>query len=147
MTSIEIYNMTLTDLELIKENLLSDFDDFWNYTTLKNELSNPNSKYFVAKENNKIVGFAGIWKSIDDMHITNIVVKKQYRRKKIASYLIEKLIEFAKSQKEISEITLEVNTNNIPAIKLYEKYSFNKVGIRKKYYNNKNDALIMTKKI
>ena len=147
MTDIEISNMNLSDLELIKDILLTDFDDFWNYNTFKNELLNSNSTYIIAKDNNSIVGFAGIWQSLDTMHITNIVVKKDYRRKKIASLLLEELIKMTKEKKEIIELTLEVNVNNIAAIKLYEKYNFNKIGLRKKYYNNKNDALIMTKKI
>ena len=44
-------------------------------------------------------------------------------------------------------ITLEVNENNLDAIKLYEKFGFEKLGIRKKYYNNTDNALIMTKKL
>ena len=49
--------MTISDLDLISHNLLSDFDDFWNIATLKSELENPNSKYIIAKNNNEIVGF------------------------------------------------------------------------------------------
>lgn len=59
------------------------------------------------------------------------------------SKLLEKLIKYAK--KTSSLITLEVNENNTIAIHLYEKYGFEKVGHRKKYYNNKDDAYIMTK--
>ena len=43
------------------------------------------------------------------------------------------------------EYTLEVRDNNIPAIKLYKKFNFDILGRRKKYYNNVNDAIIMTK--
>ena len=51
----------------------------------------------------------------------------------------------AKSAKEkANSITLEVNVNNIPAIKLYEKYNFEKVGLRKRYYYGTDDAIIMT---
>ena len=145
MDNIEIYRMSVSDLEIIKTSLLIDFDDFWNYNTFKNELLNPSSKYIAAKINNEIVGFAGIWKAVDDVHITNIVTAKKYRRKKIGSVLLENLIKLASLEKNISLITLEVNSNNIPAIKLYEKYGFKNVGIRKKYYNNTDDAIIMTK--
>lgn len=60
--------------------------------------------------------------------------------------MLEELIKIAKDRK-LKDITLEVNINNIPAINLYKKYSFEEVGIRKKYYNNIDDALIMTKKL
>lgn len=145
MDNVEILAMTMSDLELIKDFLLTDFDDFWNYNTLKNELLNPNSKYIIAKSNNEIVGFAGIWKSVDDIHITNIVTAKKYRNKNIGSLMLSELIEMAKNKKGINSITLEVNSNNIPAQKLYEKFNFKVVGIRKKYYNNIDDAIIYTK--
>ena len=80
----KINNMNLNDLESICSNLEKDFDDFWNYNILKNELQNPNSIYFVAKDkNNNILGFAGILKILDEADITNIVVKKDYRNKGI----------------------------------------------------------------
>ena len=47
--NLEIYNMTILDLNSIKETLSSDFDDFWSYSILQSELENPNSEYFVAK--------------------------------------------------------------------------------------------------
>ena len=48
-------------------------------------------------------------------------------------------------EKNCSLITLEVNEKNLPAIHLYKKRGFETVGIRKKYYDNKFDAYIMTK--
>ena len=137
----------MLDLESINDCLFSDFDDFWSINTLKSELQNPNSEYIVAKINNNIVGFAGIWKAVDDVHITNIVTAKKYRRQKIGSTLLSNLIEMAKNKENITSITLEVNSTNIPAQKLYNKFHFKIVGIRKKYYNNKDDAIIMTLKM
>ncbi len=143
---LEIYNMTEYDLNLLKDILIDEFDDFWTYDILKDELSNPNSEYFVAKLDNNIVGFAGIWKSVDDVHITDIVVKKITRRSGIGSSLLQKLIQTAISE-NFKSITLEVNENNLPAINLYSKYGFKKVGFRKKYYRNKDNAFIMTKEL
>ena len=144
--NLEIYNMTVYDLSLIKDILIDDFDDFWTYDVLQEELNNPNSEYFVAKLENNILGFAGIWKAVDDVHITDIVVKKSNRQTGIGSKLLEKLIQTAKSQ-NFNSITLEVNEHNQPAINLYLKYGFKNVGFRKKYYNNKDNAIIMTKEL
>ena len=146
MDNLEISQMSISDLDSISNILLTDFDDFWTYSILKSELENPNSTYIVAKQNNQVVGFGGIWRSIDDIHITNIVVKKNLRNNGIGSMLLNKLIELSK-KRNINSITLEVNTKNIPAIKLYEKYGFKNVGIRKKYYNNTDDAIIMTMEV
>lgn len=147
MDNIQISKMTISDLDSIQNSLLSDFDDFWSVSIFKSELLNPNSKYIVAKINNKIVGFGGIWKSVDDIHITNIVTAKKFRKQNIGSTMLSILIQMAKSEKNITSITLEVNSNNIPAQKLYEKFGFKKVGLRKKYYNNKDNAIIMTKEL
>ena len=144
--NLEIYNMTDYDLSLIKDILIDDFDDFWTYDVLQEELNNPNSEYFVAKLENNILGFAGIWKAVDDVHITDIVVKKSNRQTGIGSKLLEKLIQTAKSQ-NFNSITLGVNEHNQPAINLYLKYGFKNVGFRKKYYNNKDNAIIMTKEL
>lgn len=147
MDNIKISRMTVSDLNEIEDILFSDFDDFWNINTFKSELLNPNSKYIVAKIDNKIVGYAGIWKAVDDVHITNIVTAKNLRRQNIGSILLSNLIEMAKAENGITSITLEVNCNNLPAKKLYEKFGFEVVGLRKKYYNNIDDAIIMTKEL
>lgn len=78
--------MKIEDLENIKDTLEVDFDDFWNYNIFKSEIENPNSIYFVVKENNEIVGFAGILIIIDEADITNIVVKKSFRGKRYFKY-------------------------------------------------------------
>lgn len=134
--------MTLVDFDKISPILSSDFDTFWNKHVLKSELENPSSTYFVAKNKFEIVGFAGIWRSVDDVHITDIVVKKDFRNNGIGSLLLEKLIEVAKEE-NYKYITLEVNNKNTIAQKLYLKYNFKEVGKRKNYYGT-DDALIMT---
>lgn len=142
---IEIQEMSLEDFEKIKDCLQEEFDDFWTPSILKSELESKDSRYIVAKENGNILGFAGIWISPIDVEITNIVTKKTERRRGIASLLLERLIDDAKKTKR-DNISLEVNENNFPAGALYEKYGFEVVGIRKKYYNGKDNAIIMTKK-
>lgn len=137
-----ISEMNLQDLEEIKDCLLTDFDDFWSYNILKQELENGKSKYFVAKQENEIVGFAGILLIIDQVNIMNIVVKKDKRNFGIGSLLLEEIIRYSKIHNATS-ITLEVNEKNIPAIKLYKKYGFKQVGLRRKYYNNEDNAILM----
>lgn len=140
---MEINKMSTSHLEEIKDILLTDFDDFWTYSVFKSELENPNSQYFVAIQDDEIVGFAGIWKSVDDIHITNIVTKTSKRHLGIASMLLEKLIKVSKEE-NLTSLTLEVNENNVYAIKLYEKYNFKKIGLRKNYYAQNENAIIMT---
>lgn len=138
---MEISNMTLEDFYQIEPVFITEFDDFWKPENLKSELKNLNSKYIVAKENGLVVGFAGIWFSVDDAHITNIVVRKSYRQQGIGNALLKVLIELGKVKESL---TLEVNTQNEIAQKLYLKHGFENLGIRKKYYGGIQDAHIMT---
>lgn len=145
MENLKFSKMTITNLNQISNILASEFDDFWNYNILKNELESKNSYYFIAKLNNEIVGFIGIKCILDEAEIMNIVVKKDFRNMKIGSYLLENLILNINNYK-IKKINLEVNSNNISAILLYKKYGFKIDGIRKKYYGS-DDAILMSKTI
>lgn len=140
---LQISKMSEVDLNEIVDVLQDEFDSFWNENVFRQELSNDNSDYIVARENNEIVGFGGIWTSPDDVHITDIVTKKIHRGKGIGSCILEELIKLAKAKNKES-LTLEVNEKNTIAQKLYEKYGFKILGTRKRYYNNTDDAIIMT---
>lgn len=144
--NIEIQKMKQEHLEQIQDILLTDFDEFWNAGVLKNELGNPLSIYIVALNQGEVVGYAGLWQPDDEGHVTNIVTKKDKRGNKIGTLMLEEIINIAKN-KNMKSITLEVNVNNNIAINLYKKYGFKEVGIRPKYYNNTDDAIIMTKEI
>lgn len=143
MDNIEIEVMTLDDLEIIKDILASDFDEFWNYNVFKSELQSENSQYLVAKLNNEIIGFAGIKIIIDEADIMNIVTKKAYRNQGIGTLLLNEIISLCQKL-NLNSISLEVNEINKSAIHLYKNFGFEKVGNRKKYYNNSN-AILMTK--
>ncbi len=137
----DITKMTLDDLNNIKDNLISDFDDFWNYSVFKSELESDSSHYLVVKDNSKIIGFAGIKVTVPDCDIMNIVVKKDFRNQGIGSLLLKELINLSKSL-NIKNLFLEVNEKNTPAISLYNKFGFKKISIRKNYYKN-NNAIVM----
>ncbi len=139
---MDVSNMTITDFEKIENNLQKDFDDFWNTNILRQELENSNCRYLVAKENNEIIGFVGVLLNIDQAEIMNIVVKKDKRGLGIGKKLLKEIIELVKKN-NLSKITLEVNSKNEAAKKMYENIGFEVIGIRKKYYNNVDDAIIM----
>ena len=77
--NLSISTMNLSDLNLIKDILETEFDDFWNFNIFKSEIENPNSIYFICKLDDIIVGFIGILVVLDEADITNIVVRKNYR--------------------------------------------------------------------
>ena len=140
---IQITEMSLFDLENIKNILISDFDDFWNYNILKEELESSNSKYIIAKTNDgEIISFAGIKIILDKADIMNIVTKKSWRNQGVGNVLLNSLVSLCKKL-NLSSLSLEVSEDNLPAIHLYEKFGFKRVGLRNNYYQNK-DGIIMS---
>lgn len=137
-----IRQFNLEDLQSISNNLETDFDNFWNYNTLKNDIKSTISSSFCYIINNQIIGFASISIILDVAELNNIVIRKSCRGNGYSSILLKYLIDFAKS-KNCNKINLEVSTINNVAIKLYKKFGFKQVGIRHKYYNG-IDALLFT---
>ena len=116
----------------------------WSKESFMNELANELARYYSAfNENGELVGYAGCWQILEEVHITNIAVSPDFRRNGIGEKLLRKIIDDCYENKA-KYITLEVRVSNIPAIGLYEKYGFKSLGVRKGYYQNNNeDALIM----
>lgn len=104
------------------------------------------TKFLLYKEDGKTVGYIGLTVVLDEGYVTNIAVLPQYRRKGIASALIESCIDIA-TEKNLSFISLEVRKSNFAAIKLYEKYGFKVMGERKNFYECPTEnALVMTRR-
>ena len=137
-----LQTMTLDDLNRIS-NSLNNFDDFWTIGVFKEELNNTNTHYIIAIDDNNIVGFGGISVVLDESTLNNIAVRIDKRNQGIASQILKELINLSKKL-NCSFITLEVNVTNSAAIKLYEKFGFKNLGIRKNYYHGNTDAYIMT---
>ena len=148
MQKIVVSKMTFDDLDTVCKIDKDAFPIPWQKTSFEEELKNILATYLVAKLNDKIVGYIGMWFVIDECHITNVAVHSDFRRMGIASELIKHMIKLCDSH-GISYILLEVRANNIPAQKLYESFGFKSDGIRKGYYKNPDgtyeDAILMTK--
>jgi len=91
-----------------------------------------------------IVGFVGVWLTLDEAHIVTIAVRESHRGRGIGELLLIAAIALATlNDREV--VTLEVRASNQAAQALYEKYGFRKVGVRHRYYSdNHEDAVIMT---
>ena len=90
-----------------------------------------------------IVGYAGLWLMTDEAHITTIAVDPDFQGNGIGELLLVALIDRAQ-QIGARWLTLEVRVSNDVAQRLYEKYTFKEMGIRRRYYSdNGEDALVM----
>ncbi len=130
--------------DIIKVEEKAYGEHHWSKESFFNELNNDLAKYFCAlDENGTLTGYCGCWQILEEAHITNIAVSPDFRRRRIGEALLTAIIKSCYKEK-IKYLTLEVRVSNEPAIKLYEKYGFKSLGIRKGYYQDNNeDALIM----
>lgn len=90
-----------------------------------------------------IVGYGGLWLSVDEGHVTTIAVAPEYRGRGIGELILNGLIDQAMTL-DADMLTLEVRVSNLVAQQLYLKYGFKPAGTRTRYYtDNSEDALIM----
>jgi ribosomal-protein-alanine N-acetyltransferase len=91
-----------------------------------------------------VIGVVGVWMLPDEAHIVTIAVRESHRRRGIAELLLIRAIDLARA-KEQGLVTLECRVSNGPALSLYDKYGFRKVGLRPRYYSdNREDAYVLT---
>ncbi|KNF09621.1 putative ribosomal-protein-alanine acetyltransferase RimI [Gottschalkia purinilytica] len=147
MSNILIKEMEEEDIDQVCKIEEISFSTPWTKEALTMEVTKNNlAKYLVAKKEDKVVGYAGVWIIIDEGHITNIAVSPDYRGQGIGSLLVEKLVKLCE-EKGISNMTLEVRESNTTAQSLYKKFGFEEYGIRPNYYSDNNEnALIMWRK-
>lgn len=143
-----IRQMHTDDLPRIMELEHQLFTSVWNEEDFIYELcDNPFSHYYVFEDNNKIVGYAGLWIMYEQSQITTIGIDPLFQRKGYGAYLLEEMISLA-VLKECEVMSLEVRVSNEKAIGLYEKFGFEKAGIRKDYYqDNHEDAYLYVKRL
>ena len=121
------------------------FNDPWSENSIASELDNRLSSWLVSLDEDKVVGYVGSQTVLGETDMMNIAVHPDYRGRRIATELIEALIDVLSKQGSHS-LMLEVRASNDPAKNLYAKLGFDPVGIRKNYYRNpKEDALILRK--
>lgn len=120
------------------------FSTPWTYDNIMHELTSPISEVWIARVAGgaEAVGYLSYKVIADELHIGNVAVKALYRRQGIAGALISTLLTQAKTH-HAGKATLEVRVSNTAAISLYTSYGFVAEGIRKEYYDDGEDALIM----
>ncbi len=141
---VVIEDMRIEDIPAVQLVENASFPLPWPANAFRHELTqNKNAHYLVAKEGDHIVGYAGLWLSLDEAHITTFAVLPEYRRRKIGERMLLSIFERAE-RLGAEWLTLEVRASNLPAQRLYEKYGFRPAGIRRRYYSDNNeDAIIM----
>lgn len=134
----------IDDVMLIE---LSSFASPWGRQHFLDELKNPDiSLPLVVEYGKNIIAYAVLWLILDECHLANIAVSPDYRNRGIAGHMIGYIRKTA-VERGCTRVMLEVRKSNDGAIRLYERYHFYKVGIRKNYYHDgfmrTEDAILM----
>jgi len=142
---IRVEPMRLADLDAVHAIERASFAAPWPENAYRSELeSNRLASYLVARADDEIVGYGGMWLMVDEAHITTFAIHPAWRRRRIGERLLLAFLDLA-IDRHAREATLEVRLSNLPARRLYEKYGFRPVGLRPRYYSDDHeDALIMT---
>lgn len=130
------------ELETIEQN--TDKKSFWEWLIHLFDHDRFFGEEVLPPPKEYIVGVAGFWVMVDEAHITTIAIRNAYRRQGIGERLLITIIETAVDL-NANVVTLEVRASNKQAQALYDKYGFQRVGMRRAYYtDNGEDAVLMT---
>ena len=141
--------MTLADIPAVLEIDRLSFPIPWSERTYRFELLENDSAYLVVAETDhvghrRVIGHVGYWIIVDEVHISTLAVHPDFRGNAVGEELLAQALARAHGL-GAKLATLEVRASNAAAIRLYEKFGFNVVGRRKRYYrDNHEDALLMT---
>ena len=98
--------------------------------------------YLVGTIGDELVGYGGLLYVENDAHVTNIAVHPMWRSRGIATELLLDLA-WEANRRGCQAMTLEVRHTNVAAQQLYRRFGFVPAGVRKKYYENRDDAIVM----
>jgi len=142
--NVELRRLDARDLDAVAEIERASYPTPWSHAMFAAELRKPSSLAigaFAAEAG--LVGYAFVSRYVDAWHVMNVAVDPAWRRRGVASLLLDRLFELTATEGRRG-YTLEVRVSNHAAIRLYERFGFRSKGIRRSYYtDNREDALIM----
>lgn len=139
---LNIREATFKDIFRIVKIERQNFSKPWGFSGFSAELLKKDNLFLVAEIEGEIVGYLVCWVLFDEAYIANIAVDINYQGSGIGSRLIEVLFDILRS-KGVKRCTLEVRVSNIKAQRLYSKFGFKVVGIRKRLYHDGEDGFVM----
>jgi len=147
---VTIRKMDTNDLDEVLSIEISDSLTPWSKNMFVGEMGNPFAYCFVMEmeEGSKqsVIGFICFRNVTEESELLNICVHQAYRHLGLGKKLMEFYFDFS-YRRGSKNFYLEVHSSNHTAIHLYQLFSYHSSGIRKKFYQGKFDALLMTKTV
>ncbi len=141
--NVQLRRLETHDLDAVETIERESYPTPWSRSMFDAELRKPSSLALGAFTADELLGYAFVSRYVDAWHVMNVAVANAYRRRGIASALLERLFDVTATDPKRG-YTLEVRVSNTGAIRLYEQLGFEARGVRRGYYtDNREDALIM----
>lgn len=134
--------MSGADLDAVLTIEQESFPTPWRREHFEHEIAAPHSFPFVAENDGIIVGYVCLMSLFEEAQILDIAFSPKQRGRGMARLLMDHAISVAR-EKDAELLALEVRASNIAAITLYERCGFVRTGIRSKYYEGVDDAVLM----
>ena len=143
---MQIREWTKEDVDVLAEMEERCFKEPWTKEMLSDCLRYPIYNCFLAEEGGQVCGYCCLITVYEDAEVGNIAVDKLFRGRGIAQALMQAMHERAK-ERGATQCLLEVRVSNTPAISLYQKFGYEIYGVRARYYEDGEDALVMKKRL
>jgi ribosomal-protein-alanine N-acetyltransferase len=109
---------------------------------LREELVRPWARLRAVRLAGQVAGYTLFWHVADEVHLLNVAVAPEHRRRGHGRALMGDLVGYARAN-GAAKVFLEVRVSNVPAIALYEAFGFERLSVRRRYYDDGEDALDM----
>lgn len=122
------------------------FPDPWSPAGWRLELQAPARAWRVVRAEGELIAAAGAWFAPDVAHVLRLAVAPAWRRRGLASRLIELLVALTRDRRR-ETLTLEVRASNTAAARLYRRHGFEQQGVRPRYYADGEDAVLLGRRV
>ena len=139
--ALQIVELNADHLPDVLEIEKASFRDPWTLQSFRNFIILYRTNW-VALRNGKVAGYLITQWVLDEIHILNVAVRQEYRRQGVAAELLNFLFQRGAGRR-IKSVYLEVRESNEAARLLYTRFGFSELGLRKSYYQDGENALVM----
>ncbi|MDT8421109.1 MAG: ribosomal protein S18-alanine N-acetyltransferase [Desulfuromonadales bacterium] len=144
--NFEIRPLRETDLEQLVAVERDCYRDPWSLAQFRQELELPHASIDLCWADGKLAGYHCYWLVVGEMQVMNLATAPDFQRHGVARKLLGHALETC-SLKGLQRAYLEVRIGNLPAISLYRSFGFVDDGLRRHYYADGEDALLMVKEV
>lgn len=141
-----IDEMTEADIDEVLDIEEASFITPWSRDLFVKELKNSFSHNLVTRRSGEgtlsVAGYIVFWDVADETHLLDLAVHPDCRRAGVARRLLEEMLTVA-VKGSMQRVILEIRQDNDEGLRLYRSFSFKEIGLRKKYYSDGEDAIVM----